>query len=92
MSLSSNELVRAVKVAAVDAVRAMKPMAFMYGEVISASPLSIQVSQRMTIHAKMLLLTSPVRDEVLAVGEKVMLIRCDGGGKYIILDRAEEAE
>lgn len=143
MSLDSNTLVKAVKSASVDAVKQMKPMAFTYGEVISVSPLHIQVDQKMFLSSAQLILTNAVRDYSvyatvdhasavalgsaniehshdydggttqtggaydlthshaysgkkkftfhfgLAVGEKVMLLRCDGGQKFIVLDRAE---
>ena len=45
MSLDINELVKAVKQAAVEAVRAEAPVAVCYGTVTSASPLKIQVDQ-----------------------------------------------
>ena len=45
MSLDINELVRAVKQAAVDAVKADGPMAVSFGTVTSASPLKIQVKR-----------------------------------------------
>ena len=46
MSLDINELVRLVKQAAVEAVRADAPMAVCYGTVLSSSPLKIQVEAR----------------------------------------------
>ena len=46
MSLDINELVKAVKQAAVEAVRAEAPVAVCYGTVTSASPLKIQVDQK----------------------------------------------
>jgi len=160
-----NELVKAVKTAAADTVKAMKPFAFLYGTVTSTSPLRIEVDQKMTLTADQLLLTNAVRDFSvnatvehtteaalgsaniahthpysgntdnhnhsytggttgnataaysgttqsggaynlththaytgkkkytfhfgLTVGEKVMLLRCDRGQRFIILDRVE---
>lgn len=137
MSLDINELVRAVKQAAVDAVNADGPMAVSFGTVVSTSPLKIQVDQKKTLSTAQLILTSNVRDftvemtvdhetestshghqvndtytgggsavEVdhahaykgrksfrvhlgLKVGEKVILLRCDGGQKFLVLDRWE---
>ena len=62
MSLDINELVRLVKQAAVDAVRADAPMGQCYGIVISTSPLKIQVDQKKTLEAPQLILTDSVRD------------------------------
>ena len=128
LSLDINELVRAVKQAAVEAVKADGPMAVSFGTVTSASPLKIQVDQKKTLTEAQLILTNNVRDFnvdmtvdhqtesqsggsgeaafaahqhaykgrktfkvhlALKAGEKVTLISCDGGQKYIVLDRWE---
>ena len=128
LSLDINELVRAVKQAAVEAVKADGPMAVSFGTVTSASPLKIQVDQKKTLTEAQLILTNNVRDFnvdmtvdhqtesesggsgaaafaahqhaykgrktfkvhlALKAGEKVILISCDGGQKYIVLDRWE---
>ena len=62
MSLDINELVRAVKQAAVEAVKADGPMAVSFGTVTSASPLKIQVDQKKTLTEAQLILTNNVRD------------------------------
>lgn len=137
MSLDVNELVRAVKQAAVEAVQADSPMGVCFGTVTSAAPLTITVDQKKTLTGAQLILTNNVRDftvdmtvdhetekvshghpvvdtytgggnatEVehshpykgrktfrvhlaLQAGEKVILLRCDGGQKFIVLDRWE---
>lgn len=128
MSLDINELVRAVKQAAVDAVQASGPMGVCFGTVTSTAPLKIMVDQKKTLTDAQLILTNNVRDFTVAmtvdhvteetsggsgdaafashshpykgrksfrvhlglkVGEKVTLLRCDGGQKYIVLDRWE---
>ena len=140
MSLDINALVKAVKLAAVEAVRAEAPMSVCYGTVTSASPLKIMVDQKKTLTAPQLILTDNVRDfnvelstivgtgkslgphytenesggggyaefashrhkyqgrkkwrvhNALEMGEKVILLRCDGGQKYVVLDRWEARE
>ena len=137
MSLDINELVRLVKRAAVEAVRADAPMAICYGSVTGTAPLKIQVDQKKILGEAQLILTDSVRDfsvilstiegegksqgphytenesggsgddafashrhryqgrkkwrvhNALKVGEKVILLRCDGGQKYVVLDRWE---
>ena len=81
LSLDINELVRAVKQAAVEAVKADGPMAVSFGTVTSASPLKIQDAYKGRKTFKVHL--------ALKAGEKVILISCDGGQKYIVLDRWE---
>ena len=137
MSLDTNELVRLVKQAALEAVRADAPMAICYGSVTSTVPLKIQVDQKKILGEAQLILTDNVRDftvemtvnhetepvshghpvsdtytgggsaapvdhshpyqgrkafrvhRALKAGEKVILLRCDGGQKYVVLDRWE---
>ena len=62
MSLDINELVRLVKQAAVEAVRADAPMAVCYGTVLSTTPLKIQVDQKKILGTAQLILTDAVRD------------------------------
>ena len=140
MSLEINELVRLVKQAAVEAVKADAPTAICYGNVTSTAPLKIQVDQKKILGEVQLILTDNVRDfnvvlftiegegksegphytenesggggyaefashrhkyqgqkkwrvhNALEVGEKVILLRCDGGQKYVVLDRWEARE
>lgn len=135
MSLDLNALVRAVKKAAVEAVRAENPMGVCHGTVTGISPLEITTDQKLILGEKQLILTNAVRDytvemtvdhvtEVIShghpvtdtytgggtaqpvdhshpykgrksfrvhlglkMGEKVILVRCDGGQQFVVLDR-----
>ncbi|MBM6724413.1 DUF2577 domain-containing protein [Pseudoflavonifractor phocaeensis] len=132
-----NALVRAVKKAAVEAVRAENPMGVCHGTVTGLSPLEITTDQKLILGEKQLILTNAVRDytvemtvdhvtEVIShghsvtdtytgggtaqpvdhshpykgrksfrvhlglkMGEKVILVRCDGGQQFVVLDRWE---
>lgn len=128
MSLDTNELVRLIKRAALEAVAASAPMAVCFGTVTSTEPLKITVDQKKILSTAQLILTSNVRNHTvrmkvqheteaaaggsgdaafsshkhgytgeksfelllgLKTGEKVILLRCNGGQKYIVLDRLE---
>lgn len=137
MSLDLNALVRAVKKAAVEAVRAENPMGVCHGTVTGLSPLEITTDQKLILGEKQLILINAVRDytvemtvdhvtEVIShghsvtdtytgggtaqpvehshpykgrksfrvhlglkMGEKVILVRCDGGQQFVVLDRWE---
>lgn len=137
MSLDLNALVRAIKKAAVEAVRAENPMGVCHGTVTGISPLEITTDQKLILGEKQLILTNAVRDytvemtvdhvtEVIShghsvtdtytgggtaqpvdhshpykgrksfrvhlglkMGEKVILLRCDGGQQFVVLDRWE---
>lgn len=137
LSLDLNALVRAVKKAAVEAVRAENPMGVCHGTVTGISPLEITTDQKLILGEKQLILTNAVRDytvemtvdhvtEVIShghsvtdtytgggtaqpvdhshpykgrksfrvhlglkMGEKVIMVRCDGGQQFVVLDRWE---
>lgn len=58
----ANELVVLLKKAALDAVEASKPVNVYFGEVLSASPLKINVEQKMILGEKQLILSRNVTD------------------------------
>ena len=58
----ANELVDALKRAALDAVKASKPVYVCFGKVQSTSPLKINVEQKMVLGEKQLILTRNVTD------------------------------
>jgi len=119
-------LVKAMKKAAVEAVKAEKPAETCFGRVTSASPLKILVEQKMTLGEAQLILSRHVTDFTvettvdwltesqgggsgeasfaahdhavkgkkkitvhngLVAGDEVILIRRQGGQKYIVVDR-----
>lgn len=112
-----------IKQIAGDYFESQDPATFLYGTVVSAVPLQIQVDsdKKMTLDAGFLVLTSLVQDvevdveiewetetggkaephkheikkekkmkikNALKAGEKVILIRQQGGQKYLVVDRA----
>ena len=110
-----------MKKAAMQAYNNSSPTAWMIGEVISESPLLIQIEQRLTIDEDLLILTRNVTDYMvqatiglnlstgsseghrhsvsgthnvpltihngLQEGDMVLLLRQDGGQKFIVIDR-----
>lgn len=126
----ATELTKAMKRAAIKAMKAEKPVEVCFGRVTSASPLQILVDQKFTLGKAQLVLTRNVTDfktmitggniqnyyyvgtppntstvpvnpshkhaigkiEItvhngLVVGDEVILIRQQGGQKYIVVDR-----
>ena len=114
---SFSKLHDSIKTVAMNALEASKPSGIFFGTVLSASPLKIQVEQKMTLGAEFLVLSTLVQDftvnmtvdhqtEVeaehlhdykgtkafrvhlgLKAGEKVILLRVQGGQQFIVLDR-----
>ena len=87
----STDLVRLMKQAAMEAVKTSQPSNIVFGTVTSASPLKIQISSKITLEKEMLMLTSIIVHNQLKSGEKVVLIKEQGGQRYIVLDRVVSA-
>lgn len=84
------ELLQTMKRAAVEAVAASQPVALCYGKVTSVEPLQIMADQKLPLEGEQLELLSAVRNG-LQLGERVLLLRWQGGQKYLVLDRVSEA-
>lgn len=82
----AGDLLNSIKQAAMDAVEASKPVAAVFGKVTSVSPIVIQVEQKLTLGEKQLILTRTA-SQSLVQGEHALLLRMQGGQKYIVLDR-----
>lgn len=81
------ELVKLIKQVAVEAVKAAKPAEVVFGKVKSVLPLQIMVDQKMTLGKNQLILTERAAKCELAAGDELILIRQQGGQKYIVSDR-----
>lgn len=93
-------LIDAFKRTSIEAVNAGKPVEVRFGKVIDTSPLKISLEQKLVLNEGQLVLCRNVCDyEILAgsetvsvhnglrVGEQVVLLRQQGGQKYIVWDR-----
>lgn len=80
-------LVKAIKKAGTEAVNASGPVTICFGKVMSVAPLKVLVDQKMTLGAAQLVLTRNVTDNSLVNGDEVVLLRQQGGQKYVIIDR-----
>lgn len=67
MLLDTNDFVKSIKKAAIDAVNSGQPSDFCFGKVISTSPLKIQVDQKMTLGSAHLVLSRNVTDFELQI-------------------------
>ena len=85
------KLTALIKKIAVDAIHASKPTTICFGDVTSVSPLRIRINQLLELSPATLIMTSIVKDK-LSVGDEVILIRQQGGQKYLVLDKYEVTE
>lgn len=66
--LDYNDLLRAIKKSAVEAVEASKPTAIIFGTVILTNPLHIRVGQKLTLTMEQLKLSRNVTTYTITVG------------------------
>ena len=74
-----------VQRAAVEAVQAKKPLELRFGSVSGVSPLSVKVEEKLTLTSEFLIVPQRLSD--LETGDTVALLRMQGGGRYLVLDR-----
>lgn len=86
--IATKNLIQLIKQAAVEAVEASKPAVVLFGTVQSTSPLSIYLEQKRTITKGFLVVADKAKS--LSTGDRVVMIRMQGGQKYIILDKVVE--
>ena len=111
------DLLNVMKRASESARKANQPADIMFGTVVSASPIKIQVSQKLTLSSMQLVVprsltkytlsmtydfgcseteehthelkgtTEVTIDNSLQTGDRVVLIKQDGGQKYFVMDK-----
>lgn len=83
-----NHFVEVMKQIAVKAVNAEKPVNIMYGTVISTIPLKIKLSQQQILTQEFFLALESLSE--LVIGDKLILIRVQGGQQYLILGKGRD--
>lgn len=82
-----NNLVELIKKAALDAFENKKPTEIKYGVVENISPVNIRINQKILLTKNHLIETETFRNKEIHIGDKVILIRVQGGQKFVVLDR-----
>lgn len=112
-----SNLLTSIKKAAKEAVEEAEPAGIIFGTVVSASPLKVQVEQKLLLTKEFLILTKNVIDyeaeleiewqteteqghkheikkikkvkfkNAVKKGDKLILIKQQGGQKYVVLDK-----
>ncbi|HBF4337410.1 UNVERIFIED_CONTAM: hypothetical protein C3P01_19235 [Clostridioides difficile] len=84
----SQDLLQIIKKAAMDAVETSNPMRVVFGTIESVSPLKVKIEQKLSIDAFFLIQTDTFKRYTdKKIGDKLVLIRMQGGQQYLILDR-----
>nr|WP_293655115.1 DUF2577 domain-containing protein [uncultured Paenibacillus sp.] len=79
-------MVDLIKKISLGALEASNPVAVLFGIVTKANPLEVNVEQRLIIQSDFLIIPESLRDR-LKNGDKVILLRVQGGQDFVILDR-----
>ena len=82
-----NALLKVMKQAGANATESKYPVNVCFGKVTSAEPLKILVEQKIPLGEVQLTLTKTVTDEPLNVDDRVVLLRVQGGQKYVVMDK-----
>lgn len=84
----SQDLLQIIKKAAMDVVETSNPMRVVFGTIESVSPLKVKIEQKLSIDDFFLIQTDTFKRYTdKKVGDKLVLIRMQGGQQYLILDR-----
>ena len=78
-------LINVIKQASLGAVDTTSPVAVMFGTVTKSSPLEVNVEQRFTLPRDFLVIADKVK--VLDIGDRVILLRVQGGQQFVVLDK-----
>lgn len=78
-----DDLLRVIKEAAIEAVQQADPMEVVHGTITQLEPLTIKVDQKITLTKEFLIVTKEIK--VGLTPGKVILIKLQGGQKYLIL-------
>lgn len=71
-----------------DAVQSGSPCAVIFGKVIDLKPLKIKIEQKLVLGEKQLIKTEDSKK--IKKNDSVILLRMQGGQKFIVLDRIIE--
>lgn len=97
-------MLNVIKRAAVEAMATGQPVAILFGNVTNTNPLEVNVDQRFTLDADFFIVPEVLTKYELQIGgnkyvirsglkpgDQVILLRMQGGQKYLILDKAVSA-
>ena len=67
--------------------QAALPMTICFGKVIALSPFRVQVDQKLVLTKEFFIVKSGVSASSFKVGDVLILVRNEGGQKYLIFDK-----
>lgn len=84
--ISIANLAQLIKKAAIEAVEASKPSDLIFGKIVSTNPLKVYVDQKLTLSDEFVF-TTYAYSQIIQDNDNVVMIRAQGGQKYLIIDK-----
>ena len=81
------DMFNAMKRIAENVFTAMRPADWCYGKVISLDPFQVQIDQKLPLKKEFLAVRTGMSASSFKVGDKLILLRKQGGQEYLILDK-----
>lgn len=85
--MSNSNLTQVIKQIARDEREASKPADIVPGTVEKTSPLTVRVSPKLALTGETLMTTYTAAHSDLAPGDRVVLIRAQGGQRFLVVDK-----
>lgn len=81
------DMFTAMKRIAENVFEARRPADWCYGKVISLDPFQVQIDQKLPLKKEFLAVRTGMSMSSFKVGDKLILLRKQGGQEYLILDK-----
>ena len=81
------DMFNAMKQIAENVFEARRPADWCYGKVISLDPFQVQIDQKLPLKKEFLAVRTGMSVSSFKVGDKLILLRKQGGQEYLILDK-----
>lgn len=85
-----HELIKIIKKVSLEAVEAAKPVNIIIGRIQKAEPLRVRIHQKLTLEKEFLVIPRHLAEEGFQKGEGVILLREQGGQRFVIIGKAGE--
>lgn len=81
-----------IKKASLGAVTSANPVMIMFGNITGTAPLEINIEQRLTLPEELLIIPESMSTRTWELGDHVLLLRMQGGQRFILWDRVVKDE
>ena len=81
------DMFNAIKQIAENVFEARRPADWCYGKIISLDPFQVQIDQKLPLKKEFLAVRTGMSASSFKVGDKLILLRKQGGQEYLILDK-----